>query len=128
MTNEDRGGPQSEDPQFRAVWEPDSYPNTTDGPVRYTPVYVNDEPVAYLWAATDDSAAGVVARGPRGFNAAAGWNARLVKAYAEGLTPSELLTHWAGKELDPADERSGVVLEGKEREAASLDELKQAAK
>lgn len=127
MTNDERGGPQSEDPQFRAVWEPDSYANNTDGPVRYTPVYVDDEPVAYLWAATDDSAAGVVPRGPSGFNAAAGWNARLVQAYADGLSATDLLTHWAGKERDPADERSGVVLEGKERRAASLDELKQAA-
>ncbi|MBM7789543.1 hypothetical protein [Tenggerimyces flavus] len=127
MTNEDRGGPQSADPQFRTVWEPGNYANSTDGPVRYTPVYVNDEPVAYLWAATDDSAAGVVPRGPRGFNAAAGWNERLVKAYADGLSATDLLTRWAGTELDPADERSGVVHEGEEREAASLDELKRAA-
>ncbi len=127
MTEPQRQGPQSENPHFETVYKPPNYPNSTDGPVRYTPVYVGERPVAYVWAAVDDSAAGVVPIGLPGFNAAAGWVARLRASYAAGRPPSEMLTRWAGKPLDPADERSGVVHEGGEREAASLDALKQLA-
>lgn len=38
-------GPQSENPRFEPVYEPPSYAGSTDGPIRYTTVYVDDRPV-----------------------------------------------------------------------------------
>lgn len=122
--SEARRGPLSEDPEFRVVSKPATYPRETGGPVRFTTVYVQDQPVAYLWAATDDSAAGVIyGRSAGGGNAGVGWSGRLRRAFANRLTPSEVLRYWAGKPLDPDDERCGVVHADEERELASLAEL-----
>lgn len=124
-------GPLSEDPEFRLVSELAVYPWTTDGPVRYTSVYVDEQPVAYLWAATDDSAAGVIYRhaalSSGGGNAAVGWGGRLKWAYANKLAPTEVLRQWAGKALDPDDERCGVVHADEEHEVGSLAELQELA-
>lgn len=127
MTDPERRGPQSENPRFETVRSQPNYAGSADGPVRYTRVYVDERPVAYVWVAVDDSAAGVLPIGRTGNNAAAGWYARLRTSYAAGRPPSEMLTRWAGEPLDPTDERSGVVHEGEVREAASLDALKQLA-
>lgn len=131
MSDKPRGGPLSEDPVFRVVSEPPRFERTTDGPVRYTTVYVREQPVAYLWASTDDKAAGVFYRQSAGDlgggNAAVGWHGRLRWAYANKLTPTEALQHWAGKPLDPTDEKCGVVREDEEHEAATLAELEKLA-
>ena len=87
-------GPQSENPHFETVYRPPSYSMSADGPIHYTLVYVDDQPVAYLWAAADGSAAGVLPRGLAGFNAAAGWTARLRQAYAQGVPPLGLRRMW----------------------------------
>ncbi|MBM7786578.1 hypothetical protein [Tenggerimyces flavus] len=131
MSDLPRGGPLSEDPEFRVVSEPESYADTTAGPIRYTTVYVSDQPVAYVWAATDDTAAGVLYRQSAldtgGGNASVGWWGRLDWAFANRLTPSEVLRHWAGKPLDPDDERCGVVRADEEHELATLAELEELA-
>lgn len=128
MSDTPRRGPLSEDPEFRVVSKPATYPRETGGPVRFTTVYVQDQPVAYLWAATDDSAAGVISRkSAGGGNAAVGWSGRLRWAFANKLAPTEVLRHWAGKPLDPDDERCGVVHADEEHEAGSLAELQELA-
>ncbi len=91
----------------------------------------SSSPSPTLWAATDDSAAGVIYRESAldtgGGNASVGWWGRLDWAFANRFTPTEVLRHWAGKPLDPDDERCGVVHDDEEHEVGSLAELQELA-
>jgi hypothetical protein len=116
-------GPMSEDPEFRLVSAPESYPKTTSSAVRYVPVRRGDRELGYLWVSVDDDAAGFVWRPdqrPDSFNTGQVWVKRLRAAKAEGLTPAELLQRWVGH---PEDE-GGHVPTGAEQTAPGLDALK----
>jgi hypothetical protein len=114
-------------PEFRTVWAPESYPRTTESAVRYVPVMLGDGVVGYLWAAVTDDAAQYVARqdaGDAGFNAGVPWVQRLRWAKANGLAPLQALRHWAGQEEEP---RAGRIPPGAEQELPSLSALNELA-
>lgn len=110
-------------PEFRTVWAPDTYPRTTSAAVRYVPIVKDGVVIGYLWAATTDDAAQYVPReqaGDAALDAAVAWTQRLRWAKAHGVTPLQALRHWAG---DPEDARAGAVPVGAPFELPSLDRL-----
>ncbi|MFI6920992.1 hypothetical protein ACIBIZ_13640 [Nonomuraea spiralis] len=110
-------------PVFRTVRAPDSYPRTTSAAVRYVPILKDEVVIGYLWAATTDDAARYVPReqaGDAAFDAAVAWTQRLRWAKANGVTPLRALRHWAGEAEDP---RAGRVPVGRPFELASLEAL-----
>jgi hypothetical protein len=99
-------------PSFRTVRAPASYPRTTSAAVRYVPVLKGDTVLGYLWAAVTDDAAQYVPRaqaGDDGLDAGIAWTRRLREAVADGLAPLEALARWAG---EAEDERAGRVPPG----------------
>ena len=123
MEERRRRGPMSADPQFRTVWAPDEFPDSTRGPVRFVPVTRRGIVVGYAWAAVTNDAAGFIPRaaaGGDGFNTHVAWVARLRSVKADGLLPLEALTGWAGA---PEDELAGHVASSAEAEVATLDDL-----
>lgn len=116
-----------DEPAFRTVWAPDTYPRTTSAAVRYVPVVKDGVVIGYLWAATTDDATQYVAReqaGDAALDAAVAWTRRLRWAKANGITPLQALTLWAGT---PEDPRAGAVPPGTPFEAPSLAHLAELA-
>lgn len=114
----------SEDPKFRSVSGPDSFPSSTQAAVTYIPVMLRGSLAGYVWAAVTDDAVGYVEReslGDDAFNAGVEWVTRFRWAKANGLTPRQVLRHWAGQ---PEDGEAGYVPPDSENRAASLDSLR----
>jgi hypothetical protein len=114
----------SEDPQFQIVSAPDSFPRDTESGVRFVPVTRQGTLMGYVWASVTDDAAGYIARdaaGDDGFNTGVRWVQRLRWAKANGLTPLQVLTHWAGQ---PEDAATGRISPDAESTGASLAELR----
>ncbi|GFJ77694.1 hypothetical protein [Phytohabitans houttuyneae] len=93
--------------------------------MRYLPVVKNGRTMGYLWASTDDRAA---AYERRGFDVEDNevwgtWVARLDEAAGRGVPPLEAVRGFAGQ---PADDAGAV--DGEEREAPSLEALKEIAR
>lgn len=125
----------------------ETYAPTTDGPVRYAPAVSGDGTVlGYLWAATEEDAAGFVERAAAGTvnatNAAAVWRRRLARAHDRGLPAIAALREWIGEDPaaghmpDPTDASAttspewrlaGALPPSSERAATSLPELRRLA-
>jgi hypothetical protein len=101
------------------------YLAVTDGPVRYLAVVKDGRTMGYLWASTSDNAAWYERRGSdvEDHDVQGRWLARLDEAARESVPPLEAVRRWIGR---PADEAGAV--EGEEREASSLDALKEIAR
>lgn len=116
-----------EDPEFRTVWSPESYADTTNSAVRFVPVLKGVAVMGYLWAAVTDDAAGYVPREDAdvaGFNVSVEWVQRLRAAKADGLAPLQALRRWVG---EPEDPQAGHIEPGSERELPSVAALEKLA-
>jgi ADP-ribosyltransferase exoenzyme len=95
-----------DEPRMTIIAAPATYPDTTAGPVRYVPIVVRGRTVAYLWAADDNDAAGVVHRtdvGPDGFNTAVAWVRRLRASRADQRTPLDAFGDWCRRVAEGCD-------------------------
>ncbi|MFC0531053.1 hypothetical protein [Phytohabitans kaempferiae] len=101
------------------------YRTVTEAPVRYLTVVKDGRTMGYLWASTTDDAASYERRGfdVEDNDVWGAWVARLEEAAREGVAPLEALRRWAGQPAGGAGE-AGT----EEREAASLDALKEIAR
>ncbi|MFF5333700.1 hypothetical protein [Streptomyces sp. NPDC013181] len=103
----------------------EEYEQVTEAPVRYAPVRRDGVTLGYVWAATDDSAAGYVPRtaaGDAAFDAGAVWLSDLRRARGRGLAPLcalELLLRL------PARARAGIVSGAGSGTAPSLEDLEE---
>ncbi|WP_241990014.1 MULTISPECIES: hypothetical protein [unclassified Streptomyces] len=103
----------------------EEYEQVTEAPVRYTTVRRDGVTLGYVWAATDDSAAGYVPRtaaGDAAFDAGAVWLSSLREACSEGLRPLRALDRLARR---PAGPQAGVVSAAAFATAPSLDALEE---
>lgn len=107
-----------------------TYPTETTSAVVYLPITRNGTVFGYLWAATNDNAAGFLERtttGRDGMVVGGLWLSRLIDAYEAGLPALEGFQHI--RKLPPnAPERYGVIdPKTPEQHAESLAELRQLA-
>jgi hypothetical protein len=112
----------SDEPRFRTVYAPGTYPRTTDGPVIWAPVSKEEELIGYVWVGEDADAADFFLRPGHPMdelwlNTRVAWVGRLREARAEGLTPIQAMERWA---QEPADATGAV---GPRQHAESLQAL-----
>jgi hypothetical protein len=88
-----------DEPRFRTVRAPDTYPKLTDGPVLWAPVSKSGHLIGYVWAAETGDAADFFLRPGHPMhepwlNTRVTWVDRLRQARAQGLTAVEALEQW----------------------------------
>lgn len=108
--------------------EKPGYSFLTDSAVRYLPVTKNGVVLGFLWASEIEDAADYQRRipaGADGFRAGGLWVSRLDQCKQEGLPPLEALRRWVGEPEHP--EYGGIAEDVEEREAPSLEALKEIA-
>ncbi|MGW2888284.1 hypothetical protein ACWDDN_23695 [Streptomyces griseoruber] len=103
----------------------EEYPETTELPVRYFTVQDKGETLGYVWASSEDNAAGFeprTAAGERAFEAGREWLLKLREAHGRGLAAASVLSWLAQQSISPG---IGSIAEQEPRECASLDALEE---
>ncbi|RDI68079.1 hypothetical protein [Nocardia pseudobrasiliensis] len=103
---------------------PAAYSHWTRRALTYLPVHRRGVLIGYLWASTEQHAAGFERRletAGNDLDCLLAWEARLSDAAAQGLSPNEAIRQWIGA---PEDAAAGAVpAETQPGELPSLDEL-----
>ncbi|TDQ52271.1 hypothetical protein [Actinorugispora endophytica] len=95
--------------------------------MRYLPVTKDGVVVGYLWASTEEEAAGLlkastVRTHTEGMRVFVFWAERLDSALADGLTALQALKRWGGAPEDPIG--GAIPPDAREEIAPNLDEMK----